>query len=315
MASGKNDSSRNSKAPTPARALWNTLARIQITQNYSDAQLAELLKMTQREFLAHKAGRKDISILSALSLSEHLHIGVEALFNGQIDYTSLTLHHGGQDHLLPERYALKAMSRMRSAKTFLNYVEERYGWQTRAMLLRKFQIKESALVNDDALVNVRLASDICSFVHRYTNDLQPIVDMGHHSFNTYSSSKVGALIRTQEGMRTVHEFVVSEILGKYIEANFIWAIETISNQGCTVSGYPNPDVPEVEEMHNPLMCALRTGFTSSVPRYLGFRNSSVRKTACIWQGDSRCRYEIQFPETASAHVIPFKKRAPELELR
>jgi len=103
----------------------------------------------------------------------------------------------------------------------------------------------------------------------------------------------------------------TELLGKYFEKNYSYRLDKASKDRSVVIGLPNLEIEDqlgIKNAGSRAVCALRSGFGSSFPEYLNLPFAKVRKTACVHDGDTECRYEFDYEY--AQHVLSHPETTP-----
>ena len=278
------------------RRLWNSLHRIQNVLGIEGDAMAEMMSLTEVDFLKLKSTGEEPRVTSTMDLTKSLNIGFDALMCGDIDYKTLAKQYFGKLDAIPEKYSVGAFSRRRLAITLLDYVESRFGLERRALMLRRFQMNEAMLSNPDAEINMCFGTDVIDLMYNIHKDEALITEMGEFSVVSNRDSAIADYLSTARSIAEVYE-MVGEANSKFFERNYRWKIKSLTQDGCIMSGQPSEELKGLfSERYriNPVACLLRKGYFISYPIYAGFRPSIVTKTACVCDGDPECLYEIQF---------------------
>ena len=187
----------NRQPPSP---FWNTLDRIQATLGLDAAEFADCFALTEREFTRLRQAGRSPKVTAAFECTRRLNIAFDALLSGNIDYVALSRQFHGDRLCLPERYAQGAQSRMRTAITFLDFVERRYDWRKRSAILRRLQVNEGVFADPDQLISVRFAADLCRSLYRFDKNREELIKMGQHSAVTYSQSPFAIEMRRSRNL-------------------------------------------------------------------------------------------------------------------
>ena len=300
------------KTNRSATNMWENLELIRSVLELEEREFAEILKVSDKEYSRLKKQKHSLSVDSALAVAERLNVGFDSIITGSIDFRAMKAQFQGDTAFVPERYSRGAKSKVRSAGTFLKYIETTYGSVKKDLVLRKHQFKEEALSDLDAFVSVRFASDLCKYVYKFSGSLEEVMNMGRYSAVTYANTAFGRDIRSTHDPRAAYAYVFGEVVEKYIEQNFWWRVEEVTREGCRVIGTPNISPEECFKTHDPLMCYLRAGFISSVSAFLGMPISHIVKTKCIWNGDPHCEVRVTFPSRTQEQTLPLKLKQPSL---
>src|SRR4051812_47335004 len=146
------------------RTVSLTLERVRVALGKSRKEWSELLDVGERDYDLVAGGAKSLPITSLESAARHLGISLENFFRGEIDLPALVAMHAGENAHVRERYAVGAMSRRWSSINLLNYVEEYFGWEVRALALRHLQVQESVFATPDEQINLLFLTDLCDFL-------------------------------------------------------------------------------------------------------------------------------------------------------
>lgn len=283
-----------------ALTMWENLELIRSLLELEVKDFADILRVTEKEYVRLRRSKHSLSVDSALAIAERLNVGFDSIIMGNIDYQAMKSQFCGDRKCIPGRYSSGAMSKVRSAGTFLKYIETTYGSAKRSLILRKHQFTEEALSDLDSFVSVRFASDLCRYVYKFSQSTNEIMNMGSYSAVTYSNTAFGKEIRAISDVREAYSYVIGDVVEKYIERNFSWKVEDLTREGCRVVGTPNLSPSDCFTTHDPLMCLLRLGFVSSISAFMGMALSKTVKTKCIWSGDPYCEMQVNFAEKSQS---------------
>ena len=280
---------------------WNALHQIQHVLGIETGSIAEMMSLTESDFLKMKTSGEEPKVTSTMGLTRSLNIGFDTLMCGDIDYKALARQYYGKVDALPEKYAIGAFSRRRLAITVLDFVESRFGLARRALLLRRFQMNEAMLSNPDAEINLCLGGDMIDFLFKVHQDEEMISEIGEYSIVSNQDSPVAKHFSGATSPSEVYEMAV-DATSQYFEKNYQWRLKSMKRHGCVIAGKPNPELEGLFEKKyrmNPVACILRKGYFMSFPTYAGFQPSFAFKTACVCAGDPECVLEIQFRQPSS----------------
>lgn len=275
--------------------IWDTLHRIQSTLGIKRERLAEMLALKPSELERLRRRQKEPLLTSIMSLCQHLNLGIENVTINDIDYLAMSRQFFGEHASLPEKYAVYAQSKRRTVVSLLNYVEARFGWQTRAQVLRRFQMTEAMFENPDAPINLRFSVDLCSWLLRFHRDPGVLLDMGANAVRTHLHSPVGHELSSSRNLRELFERMFDSVAEQYIERNFKWTIASADAFAITLRGVPDAELVAklgTHYMHSLQGCLIRQGFVSSIPAYLGQPNAVVEKRRCVRADHAYCEYWI-----------------------
>ncbi len=259
--------------------------------------LQKILKVSPVEFNAVVNKQTSIGLDSLFELSEFLELDLKSLINADYDKKSLYKHFHEDTTYLSEKYTMSATSNLRNAVSMLNFVKKKYGSDIMIEIMRKFQLTPELLNNPDLKVNMVLGTDIVEYLYKTFIDISAIEDMGKFASLSNSNTPFSEPMKNLRSSREAMEFMIEEVVKKYIEENFIWSLASINNNGCILEGSPNKDVcDEIGNLYHLSSVAsyYRRGFAATIPVHSNFPMTSVTTTSCISQGDACTRYEISF---------------------
>jgi hypothetical protein len=277
--------------------LWDTLEQIRHTLNLDHFQFADLLTLTEKEYWALRKKRREPSISSTVELTKRLNIGFDTLVLNQFDYQTLEKHFYGEVDHLPEKYRIGAFSKRRAVAPYLNFVQDHFGRENRSLLLREFQLTNSAFLDPNAPINLRFAIDLGNYILKYQSDPALLIEMGKYSVSSHKNTLISELLAQESTLSLVFEKMATEITPKMIESNYHWKIESETPQTLLLKGTPTLDLQSYhpkEYVFSRVACLFRTGVISAIPTYLDFPFFPVKKTACVSQGDPHCLFEVHF---------------------
>jgi hypothetical protein len=283
-------------------SFWQTLDRIAITLNLSLETLAEYMELTPKDLIELRRAAKEPSVISAMALSKRINIGFESLVLNTFDYKAMAQQYNGKVSFLPVRYAAPELSRRRTIIPLLDYVECYSGWQTRALLLRRFQLTEAMFVDPDATMNIRLGVDLCNYLYEHYQSTDLLEGMGRYSAVSNLDSPLGTFLTEAETLGDVLELITSSGVGKFIEKNYLWRVLSVNSSACVLEGRPSDEMRAMNahvEILNPVACMIRSGFISALPQFVSLSPAAVTKTACVAAGDPVCKFHVDLRPLAS----------------
>lgn len=286
---------------------WDVIERVGTTLGLDDTQLADMLQFTAKELEKHRREKKILSADKIFSLSDRLNVGFDRIVTGNIDYQALSQHYSGNQNFLPERYALAAFSRRRTTAFILNFIESMFGWKERLIILRHFQLNEAMFSNLDLPISFLFSSDLCEYLQRYKLGDRALSQMGVQSFLSSNTHQVKEELRDCADAGEIYERMCDSLIAKYFEKNFIYKIEKMNETSCTVSAKPSALLTEtldVKTIGNSATAIVRTGIAAAYPTILGLPPSIVKQSKCIYSGDDKIQYEIDFSRAAEVMSKP-----------
>ena len=301
----------------PLNSYWDTLGMIQQVLGFSSDQMAHRLGMTARNFERYKINQGDLSALSIMEFAKELGVGFESIMTGQIDYKCLARNHYLHASELPERYQVGALSRRRTVTGILDSVESLFGFERRALLMRRFQINEAMLTDPDAPINLHLALDIAHYFHGLSGDTRILQLFGEHSVLTNQGGQIGDVMKCSRTPLEAYEILIYYVLNRFVERNYEWRILRVTGKSLRVAGIPvdslRHEMRENAETHR-LGCHIRAGFIAAAPRLADFSTFQVKKLSCVSDGSPWCEFDLALPKLMPHLPVPKSRHEPSLRL-
>lgn len=291
-------------------AIWNTIARIQSVLNLSDADFAELLEVTEKEFWKLRATWASLSSFQCMKLARNLGITFEAFLTGNIDYLALSKQFNGDVDSLPEKYLVAAYSKRRTLKYILKFLTDHFGPDFKSMLLRRFQVSEAALLAEDKPINLRLSTDLLTFILDNIGNPDLVREVGRKSYRGLKDGEFGKLALAARNVPELFELALGHdgLISKFLEKNFVYRIDSMSDDEWRIIAEPvrHEVIEEIGKEHAFARagCLIREGFMSGLPQYLGLHSLRTRTTKCVSQGDTHMLIHVEFDQRL--------KQSPEL---
>ncbi|MBC7693698.1 MAG: hypothetical protein H7222_18170 [Methylotenera sp.] len=276
---------------------WKVIHRIQLVLGMPDSEVCEVLALHSSQLFHLRKCNLSPPASGAVQLAKRLNIGFDELFTGQIDYHALVLQHQGVSSAIPERYLQGALSRRSVALGVLDFIEQQFGWQKRALTLQRFQMTEKALAAPQEMISVKFVSDVGHHIFRQSRDSQLLSSMGRHVMWTHRKAPFVAGLRTLGSPRELFEKMVTEVIGLHFEKNFDWSLSELGPSSCQIKCRPRPDAIDAvgeEVLKSQVLCSIRMGALSAFPWFAGFPSARVEETNCIAHGGASCDYTLHF---------------------
>jgi hypothetical protein len=290
-----------SQASVPS--LWRTLERVQVSLGVDNALFAELMRLTENEWLRLKGSGREPVVRSVMALAQELRVSFEALMEDRVDYSTMALQFHGHEGCLPERYLCGAFGRMRIAQDYLDRVEKHLGWRKRAHLLRHLQLTEQALSDPETPINLNLTTDIIQWVLAEDGDDGTLLRMGSGLLEAQRQGPIGLALAPSQNLRELYEGFFGGVLERFWEKNYLWRLHSLTATEARIRGVPNPDMLQMigeRCAKNYATCLLRKGIVSAIPTLLGYAPNEVTKTACVALGDDYCEFSVDLSSSIRA---------------
>jgi hypothetical protein len=285
---------------------WQTLNTIQESLNLDAKSFAGLMEFDEKEFHSYRLANKEPVVTKVMALSKALNIGFDELYTNTFDVKTLVNQFYGSQTQMPEKYQRAALSKRRMSYAMLDFIEARFGWQKRALLLRRLQMHESMYENLDAPISGEIGYDILTFLVSQSQTPEIVSELGEYSLNTHRRTAMGRALSRARSASEGYELALNEIIPRYFNKYDCWKLIHSDHHSCEVITTPNHEAlldqgVNLSHFVNPTVCRLNLGYLRTFPAYAGFSSGRVKKTACVNEGHSACRYEISYNSHRTDH--------------
>jgi hypothetical protein len=279
----------------PRRQFSDYLLEVQTKLAWDHSEMADLLKVTGREWKKIAAGDKEPSLMALSAFAESTDVDLEKLFEQKLDLNVLQLRQlAGNLDALPEEYLTTAFSRVRTSRYLLDYVEFNFGWRLRSNILKRLEMNESAIADPERWINIKFYMDICEALKQLGYDHRVMQKMGEFSVHSNRSGAVGQAFSDCKTPTAVYEKLVPT-LGTLFEKNHRYRILSLGPNHCTIESTDQQEVAhglKLKLIGSREVCAAKAGVASSFAHYAGNYSTQVEQLECVHQGDQRCVYHV-----------------------
>jgi hypothetical protein len=279
--------------------IWITLDKISHTLGWKIDDVCDRLQLSEKQFLHQKSINLSPSLSAITHLTESIHISIDAVVTGKIDYKTLRAHFNGDLKAIPERYSIAKFSKIRTSTHILDFVEKHLGWDAKKSIYNHFQINEAIVENDEEMVNFLLPSDICRYVgEKFKAPEIYLEKIGAHSAVVNKNSIVGKIVSTYESPKELYENMFTEAVHRLYDKNQTYRILKLTDQYCIVEPSFREEVKDLLQLKTPgnrFACHSIAGSISSLTGYMDLPYSKVTKIDCVHKGGCSCKYKIDFP--------------------
>lgn len=112
--------------------------------------------------------------------------------------------------------------------------------------------------------------------------------------------QLGRAFSKVKNVKEIYEYLVTEMVDKYVEQNYMWKLKMINNYRCEIIGEINSDLLyefDKETILSQPIAKLREGFISCMPRFINLENAKITQTKNMVYGDRYDLYVVNFPRT------------------
>lgn len=272
----------------------DNIERLRSISYLDEKDWLDLIQMTWKNYQQFKMGLRPLSNKTLDSLSDFSGINQDSLLGGNINFKKLAISLEKNALGLPEPYLESSYSRRRTTITSIEFIEKAFGWRLKQDVLKYFNVRESALQDPYALINVKLITQICDYLKmRQFNDIDFFM-MGAYSAIGNKNSLLEKTFKPMKSVQDVLHFLINEMTPLF-EVNSTYNYTQISQHEGVMTMKSVPEIANelgVKFLGNPAICLLKSGICASAPSYIGLPFAKVKHTTCEHRGDDACRFHI-----------------------
>lgn len=272
---------------------WTNLEKIKDSHFLNDLDFSSSLNLSYKDYLKYREKAQFLPLDSVFALSEKMNFHFEDLLNP--DFTIKVSDHSAPPLL--ERYTRATYSQTRPLVNILNYLETTKGARAKINLIRKFQLSEDFIKNENNKTNILLITDIVKYLaknHNFT--YKDFVKIGRRMpFLSTNSILKDRLTGHKSAFATLECFVYE--CTRLFDTNCSYRINEFSDSSAIVEVIPNKYILDELQIHphefgNEEVCLTKMGNISSVTMYNYGQNAKIRKISSIHQGSLSNKYEF-----------------------
>jgi hypothetical protein len=276
--------------------LWKNLEHIRDHLLLDDEHFAIFLEIPYIEYIKSKNKQLFLSLPCLFEFSEKLNLHFEDLLSPEFKLNSKVINNN-REMALSARYSIATYSKTRPILNIINYVEIHRGTRAKINLLRKFQLTEEFLLDQNNNVNILLISDIVNYLQRvYQFKANDFLAMGQRTPFMSNNKMLSEQLLQFKTINETYDFFVEECSAKF-DKNYKYRILNNTNNQIIIEATPEKSVLDelkIEAGHfgNENACLSRMGVISSVPwvKYQNF--SAIKKIQSIYSGGMSNIYSI-----------------------
>lgn len=300
--------------PNERQYFWYNLEKIKNGLLLSDAEFAKFIGISLVQYTKNKNSMSFLPLAAVYDLAEKLNFHFTDLMGPDfgLNYSSFS-----EDKPMPERYTRAAYSKLTPTKNILNYLELTRGTRAKMNLIRKFQLSESYVQNENNRTNILLVSDIVKYLSStYNFTEREFMAMGQRTPFTFTSSLLKDKLSDHKDIYGVLEAFFEECT-QIFDVNCQYRISEIVNDFAIIEVLPKRSVIEElqvkqTEFGNEQVCLTRMGCISSMTWFKYKRNARVEKISSVYEGDATNKYLMdlspfkRLSSSPSASILDFK---------
>lgn len=299
--------------PNERQLFWTNLEKIRNVLLFSDNEFAEFIGISFSEYAKSKSTHTLLSLDCVFELAEKLNFHFMDLFKADFK-----LLYNCDDQATLEKYTIAPYSKLTPTLNIISYLEKTRGTRAKTNLLRKLQLSENFLNNDQSRTNIHLISDTTHYLaETYNFSEHEFIGMGRQT----PFSPVGKLIQDklkgpEKNIEDILDTFVYECC-HYFDKNCDYRILSMANDYAIFDSIPKKDVLEElkvrpSEFGNEEVCLTKMGCLSSFTWFQYNKYAPVKKIKSAFDGDETNQYIIdlapfrKLSSSPSATILDFK---------
>ncbi len=273
---------------------WNNLEKIKDVLLLNDIEFATYLKMKQEEYFSLKKKSATLPIDCLFELAEKHNFHLEDLLLKE-DF-SIKYSPKGEKPLL-DRYTVAPHSQTRAIINILNYLELSKGSRAKVNLIRKFQLSEDYIKNENNNANVLLISDILKYLGKnHAFKEADYLGIGRRMPFLENNKILKEKLSVHQSAHDILECFVYECT-KLFDANCTYTISEARTDYAIIDVLPNKNVVDElrldnHEFGNEELCLTKMGNFSSTMYFKFGQNAEIKKISSIHDGHSTNQYLV-----------------------
>ncbi len=273
---------------------WRNLGKIKDALLLSDSEFAAFLGIKPEAFLVSRNKNTTLPIDCLFGLAEKLNFHLEDLL---LSPDFVVNYDPNANKPLLDRYVLAPHSQTRAIINILNYLELTKGTRAKTNLIRKFQLSEEFIKNENNNANVLLISDILKYLGRNHNfKSTDYLDIGHRLPFIENNNILKEKLTDHKTAFDILECFVYECT-RLFDTNCTYTISESSNDYAVIDVQPNRDVVdelklENDQFGNEELCLTKMGNFASTFHFKYGKNASIKKINSIHSGHLTNQYII-----------------------
>ncbi len=272
-----------------------TIERLRKSSGLAVQNWADEIRVRSQDYVDLAKGHHTYTGADVEKIASNLELGTDSLYSGQIDFRAFARKY--QKNTLPEKYHFGQFSKLRTVISVLDGFEDYYGWEARLNVMSALGITEAALSSPESNCSSRLIADVCQEIDAQARPHHLFfLDLGAYSTVTYSDSPLAKVFSRYSTPKELYERSFYELVPEY-ENNHDYRVVEIGHDYCHVELRPKLAVVDAfgtTRFTNGQNCLVKAGVMSTLVGYLGLPCAHVTETECVYRGNKRCLFEIDF---------------------
>jgi hypothetical protein len=288
--------------PNERQLFWQNIERIREGLLLSDIEFAQFLGVSHSVFVKCRSNLAFLPLSCVYELAEKLNFHFTDLLKP--DFTLLNTWDNQGEAPLPDRYIKAAYSKVAPTKNIVNYLELTRGPRAKTNLIRKFQLSEEFIQNENNNANVLLMSDVTKYLaetYRFTD--QEFIAMGQRTPFSIKNQEFIDKLTNQKDVYDLLDIFFDECTHVF-DKNCTYRISDIVNDFAIIEVLPHKNVLSElgvnnSQFGNEEVCLTRMGCISSLTYFKYKRFARMEKLTSVYDGAETNKYLFD--------LAPFKK--------
>lgn len=287
--------------PNDRQIFWMNLEKIRDGLLHSDEEFAKYMGVSLSQYQKCRNNFSYLPMPAVFEMAEKLNFHFVDLMS-----PDFKLNHApfAPSQALPEKYTVAAYSKMTPTKNIINYLELTRGTRAKTNLIRKFQLNEDYVQQEDNKTNIHMISDVVKYLaETYHFTEEEFISMGKRTPYSFTGSLLKDKLTDHQDIYGVLEAFFEECT-EIFDKNCTYRISDIVNDFAIIEALPNKDVLEELKIRpaqfgNEEVCLTKMGCISSMTWFKYRRYARMEKLTSAYDGDTTNKYLMD--------LSPFKK--------
>lgn len=271
----------------------------------SHTDFAASMGMRSADYMASKLKEKFLSVDAVYELGEKMNFHFSDLLT-----SDFVLNYDPNDKRpLGNRYNSATFSHTRALINILNYVELTKGTRAKINLLRKFQLSEEFIKQENNKANYLLITDVTKYLTTQLGFTQKdFLAIGRRMPFLSHSAVLKSKLSEHKAATEILECFIYECTTLF-DTNCTYRISHMNSDEAVVEVVPNKHVVDALRLNmidfgNEEVCLTKMGNISSTMYFRYGRNARVKKISSIHQGSESNKYLFDLSPFKKVDAIP-----------
>jgi hypothetical protein len=272
------------------QVFWLNLEKIKDSLLLDDQEFSKSLGLPYENYIKSKGKSEFLPVDCVFEFAEKLNFHFEDLLS--IDFKIKLPNSNIQ---LLDRYAHATYSHTKPIINIVNYLETVRGHRAKINLLRKFQLSEEFIIDENHKTNIFLITDIVEHLkHTYRFGDKEFLAMGQRTPFVTENNFLKEKLTGHESVQHMFSRFFEECTHVF-DKNCTYRLDSLTNEYAIVAAIPKKEVLEELEIRPHQFASANTALTrcgviSSMTWFQFRQHAPTRRIASIYNGDKYDRY-------------------------